>query len=53
LALPALALFGYSPGARSAAALQALVFAYCLLPCALKLIAALVLFYWAKAQKSV
>jgi glycoside/pentoside/hexuronide:cation symporter, GPH family len=51
LALPALALFGYSPGARSAAALQALVFAYCLLPCALKLIAALALFYWAKARK--
>jgi glycoside/pentoside/hexuronide:cation symporter, GPH family len=53
LALPALALFGYSPGARSPAALQALVFAYCLLPCALKLIAALALFYWAKARSFV
>lgn len=53
LALPALALFGYSPGARSPAALQALVFAYCILPCALKLIAALALFYWAKARKFV
>lgn len=53
LALPALAAFGYTPGARSPAALQALVFAYCLLPCALKLIAALALFYWSKAQKLV
>jgi glycoside/pentoside/hexuronide:cation symporter, GPH family len=53
LALPALALFGYSPGGRSPAALQALVFAYCILPCALKLIAALALFYWAKARKFV
>ena len=53
LALPALALFGYTPGARSPAALQALVFAYCILPCALKLVAALALFYCAKARKFV
>ncbi len=39
LALPLLALFGYTPGARDAAALQTLTIAYCLLPCALKLIA--------------
>ena len=37
LALPLLGLFGYSPGARDAAALDALTVAYCLLPCALKL----------------
>ncbi|MDO9439217.1 MFS transporter [Hydrogenophaga sp.] len=40
LALPLLALFGYAPGARDTAALQTLTFAYCLLPCALKLLAA-------------
>jgi glycoside/pentoside/hexuronide:cation symporter, GPH family len=53
LALPALALFGYTPGARTPAALQALVFAYCILPCALKLIAASALFYCSRAQKFV
>ena len=37
LALPLLGLFGYSPGAHDAAALNALTVAYCLLPCALKL----------------
>jgi glycoside/pentoside/hexuronide:cation symporter, GPH family len=51
LALPALDLFGYSPGARSPAALQALVIAYCVLPCALKLIAASALYVWASARK--
>ncbi|MBC7444001.1 MAG: MFS transporter [Polaromonas sp.] len=40
LALPLLALFGYAPGSRSAAALDALVIAYCVLPCLLKLLAA-------------
>ncbi|WP_066271689.1 MFS transporter [Hydrogenophaga palleronii] len=40
LALPLLAAFGYVPGARDAAALQTLSVAYCLLPCALKLLAA-------------
>lgn len=39
LALPLLGAFGYAPGARDAAALQALVVAYCLLPCTLKLLA--------------
>lgn len=43
LALPLLALWGYSPGARDASSLQALTWAYCLLPCGLKLIAALLL----------
>jgi glycoside/pentoside/hexuronide:cation symporter, GPH family len=50
LALPALAVFGYSPGAQAPAALQALVFAYCVLPCALKLIAACALYISAKAK---
>lgn len=39
LALPLLGLFGYAPGVRDAAALQALTIAYCLLPCVLKLAA--------------
>jgi GPH family glycoside/pentoside/hexuronide:cation symporter len=43
LALPLLAAVGYVPGTRSPAGLQALAAAYCLLPCALKLIAALLL----------
>lgn len=43
LALPLLGLFGYAPGARSPAALQALTLAYCLLPCGLKIAAALAL----------
>jgi len=47
IALPALALLGYAPGARSAAALGALTFAYAILPCALKLgSAALLAFAW-------
>lgn len=40
LALPLLALAGYVPGSRTPQALQALVLAYCVLPCALKLAAA-------------
>ena len=44
LALPLLELFGYSPGVRDPEALQALGFAYCLLPCALKLAAAVLLY---------
>ena len=40
LALPLLGLFGYAPGARDAAGLNALVIAYCVLPCVLKLAAA-------------
>ncbi len=39
LALPLLAWFGYVPGVRDEAALQTLTFAYCLLPCVLKLLA--------------
>ena len=41
LALPLLAFFGYAPGSRSDAALNALVIAYCVLPCLLKLLAAI------------
>jgi GPH family glycoside/pentoside/hexuronide:cation symporter len=44
VALPLLATFGYTPGARDASALTALVMAYCVLPCVLKLIAALSLY---------
>jgi Na+/melibiose symporter-like transporter len=44
LALPALGAFGYSPGARNPAALQALTMAYCLLPCVLKTLAAALLY---------
>ena len=40
LALPLLAVFNYTPGARDASALGALVMAYCVLPCILKLAAA-------------
>lgn len=45
LALPALQAFGYAPGALDAAALAALTAAYCLLPCALKLVAAALLYF--------
>ena len=44
IALPLLGYFGYAPGGRDAAALQALTIAYCLLPCLLKLIAAALLY---------
>lgn len=44
LALPLLQLLGYAPGQRDAQALQALSIAYCLLPCALKLAAAALLY---------
>lgn len=44
VALPLLGLLGYAPGARDAAALQTLTWAYCLLPCALKLVAAFLLY---------
>ncbi len=43
LALPLLAMAGYRPGSRDAQALSALSLAYCLLPCALKCAAALLL----------
>lgn len=44
LALPMLAWFGYTPGTRDPAALQTLTIAYCLLPCALKLLAGATLY---------
>ena len=44
IALPALNWLGYTPGAQDAAALRTLTFAYCLLPCALKLLAAALLY---------
>ena len=44
IALPLLGLFGYAPGSREPAALQALTLAYCALPCVLKLVAALLLY---------
>jgi glycoside/pentoside/hexuronide:cation symporter, GPH family len=43
VALPLLAALGYTPGAQDASALHALTIAYCLLPCALKLVAAALL----------
>lgn len=43
LALPTLSLLGYTPGAQDEGALRALTFAYCLLPCALKVLAAVLL----------
>ena len=43
VALP-LGALGYVPGARDAEALQTLTWAYCLLPCALKLLAATLLY---------
>jgi len=42
LALPLLAALGYAPGAQDAQALQALTWVYCGVPCALKLLAAVV-----------
>lgn len=45
LALPLLGWLGYAPGARSDSALQMLTFAYCLLPCALKALAASALYF--------
>ncbi len=44
LALPLLAMFGYQPGSREPEALQALSLAYGLLPCVLKLAAAICLY---------
>jgi GPH family glycoside/pentoside/hexuronide:cation symporter len=46
LALPLLDYFGYAPGVRSEQALGALVVAYCVLPCLLKLAAATGLYVW-------
>ena len=44
VALPLLSWLGYTPGARDPAALQTLTWAYCLLPCGLKLLAASLLY---------
>ncbi len=44
VALPVLGALGYVPGTRDPQALQVLSMAYCLLPCALKLLAALLLY---------
>lgn len=44
VALPLLGLLGYTPGTRDPAALQVLTLAYCLLPCALKALAAALLY---------
>ena len=44
VALPVLGALGYVPGARDAHALQTLTWAYCLLPCALKGVAASLLY---------
>ena len=46
LALPLLGLFGYAPGVRSPEALLALVIAYCVLPCVLKIAAAACLYFF-------
>lgn len=45
VALPALAWLGYTPGAQDPQALRTLTIAYCLLPCALKLVAAALLYF--------
>lgn len=44
VALPLLGLWGYTPGTRDPAALLTLTQAYCLLPCGLKALAAVLLF---------
>ncbi|MES2400839.1 MAG: MFS transporter [Pseudomonadota bacterium] len=46
LALPLLAVFGYAPGIRAPQALSALVIAYCVLPCVLKLCAVTGLYFF-------
>ena len=50
LALPLLGLFGYAPGVRDAGALNALVVAYCVLPCLLKLAAAVGAYFFIVKQ---
>jgi Na+/melibiose symporter-like transporter len=46
LALPALGSLGYTPGARSNSALLALTAIYCMVPCALKLLALGLLYFF-------
>ncbi|MCY1164728.1 sugar (Glycoside-Pentoside-Hexuronide) transporter [compost metagenome] len=50
LALPMLGLFGYAPGVQAPQALGALVIAYCVLPCVLKLAAAAGLYFFILKQ---
>jgi Na+/melibiose symporter-like transporter len=45
ISLPLLNLLGYAPGMRTPEALQSLTWTYCLLPCGLKVIAALLLLF--------
>jgi Na+/melibiose symporter-like transporter len=45
VALPVLGLLGYTPGAQDPQALQTLAWAYCLLPCVLKLVALSLLYF--------
>jgi GPH family glycoside/pentoside/hexuronide:cation symporter len=52
VALPVLGLLGYVPGNRDEAALQTLTWAYCLLPCALKAIAAGLLYLLVLRRKT-
>ena len=53
VALPLLQSFGYAPGNHSAQALTALTIAYCVLPCALKLLAAALLYFtWIQRFRS-
>ena len=52
IALPALGAFGYTAGSRSEEALVALTIAYCLLPCLLKALAALLLgLLWIRPER--
>jgi Na+/melibiose symporter-like transporter len=53
VALPVLQAFGYAAGSRSPQALDALTIAYCVLPCALKLAAAALLYtQWIRTTES-
>ena len=52
VALPALQALGYAPGSRDAPALATLTLAYCALPCALKLVAVVLLqTQWIRSEK--
>ena len=54
VALPLLQVFGYAPGSRETQVLDALTLAYCLLPCALKAIAAALLYAtWIRHFRSI
>ena len=51
LALPLLGWWGYQPGSRDPQALQALGWAYAVLPCILKLLAAAALWRWSRRYR--